>query len=40
MTARLRLNVPWLENCVRLDCDISHSELVIIVVFRMHVTRV
>ena len=26
MTARLRLNVPWPENCVRQDCDISHSE--------------
>ena len=25
MTARLRLNVPWLENCGRQDCDISHS---------------
>ena len=22
---RLRLNVPWLDNCVRQDCDISHS---------------
>ena len=33
MTARLRLNVPWLENCVRQDCDIfaftmsNHSSL-------------
>ena len=26
MSARLRLNAPWLENCVRQDCDISHSE--------------
>ena len=26
ITARLRLNEPWLENCVRQDCDISHSE--------------
>ena len=26
MTARLRLNAPWLRNCVRQDCDISHSE--------------
>ena len=26
ITARLRLHVPWLENCVRQDCDISHSE--------------
>ena len=26
ITARSRLNVPWLENCVRQDCDISHSE--------------
>ena len=26
MSARLRLNAPWLENSVRQDCDISHSE--------------
>ena len=26
MTAQLRLNAPWLRNCVRQDCDISHSE--------------
>ena len=26
MTARLWLNMPWLENCVRQECDISHSE--------------
>ena len=26
MSARLRLNVPRLENYVRQDCDISHSE--------------
>ena len=26
MSARLRLNAPWLENCIRQDCDISHSE--------------
>ena len=26
MTARLRLNAPWLRNCVRQDCDISHTE--------------
>ena len=25
MSARLRLNAPWLENSVRQDCDISHS---------------
>ncbi len=42
MSARLRLNrnAPWLENCVRQDCDISHSEWVNILVYRMHVTRV
>ena len=26
MSARLRLNAPWLENCVHQDCDIWHSE--------------
>ena len=26
ITARLRFKAPWLENCVRQDCDISHSE--------------
>ena len=26
MSAPLRLNASWLENCVRQDCDISHSE--------------
>ena len=26
MSARLRLNAPCLENSVRQDCDISHSE--------------
>ena len=26
ITARLRFKAPWLENCVRRDCDISHSE--------------
>ena len=26
ITARLRFKAPWLENCVRHDCDISHSE--------------
>ena len=40
MSARLRLNAPWLENCVRQDCDISHSECANILVYRMHVTRV
>ena len=40
MSARLRLNAPWLENCVRHDCDISNSECVNISVYRMHVTRV
>ena len=28
ITARLRFKAPWLEKCVRQDCDISHSELV------------
>ena len=40
MSARLRLNAPWLENSVRQDCDISHSEWVDILVYGMHVTRV
>ena len=40
MSARLRLNAPWLENSVRQDCDISHSECVNILVYGMHVTRV
>ena len=26
ITARLRFKAPWLENCVRQDCEISHSE--------------
>ena len=26
ITARLRFKLPRLENCVRQDCDISHSE--------------
>ena len=39
ITARLRLNAPWLDNCVRQDCDISHSEWVTIVVYRMNVIR-
>ena len=26
ITARLRFKAQWLENCVRQDCDISHSE--------------
>ena len=26
ITARLRFKAPWLENCVRQDCGISHSE--------------
>ena len=26
ITARLRFKAPWLDNCVRQDCDISHSE--------------
>ena len=26
MSARLRLNAPWLESSVRQNCDISHSE--------------
>ena len=26
ITTRLRFKAPWLEICVRQDCDISHSE--------------
>ena len=26
ITARLMFKASWLENCVRQDCDISHSE--------------
>ena len=26
ITARLRFKAPWLENCVRQDCESSHSE--------------